>query len=192
MANWHPASESPEPPDWFVRELKRIDPTLRVIWGMERYLRAEWAVERKTDPERYWEMYAHVLSDLGPRFVEQPVFDEAQPLGDENGNPIGFKQVGTRKYDLAPEYEYVAFRPTLDNALLTLIKKLYWERDHPEQAAAAYKAADEARAEAKLKKRMDAAEDGIGEALLETRKIVQFGHGPARSENKVESSGGNQ
>lgn len=182
MAKWHPANESPQPEPWFVRALKKIDRDLNVVWGMERYLRAEWAIERKMPPERYFAAYAAVLSDDGPRFVDQPVFDMEQPIRDKQGDIVGYTQVGTRLYDLAPEYEWVAFRPSLDQTLLDLIQKLYWERDHPEETAAANAAEKSAKAAEQKAKRIEGAISGIDEALLETRKIVQFGAGPTRNE----------
>lgn len=184
MAKWQPESERPIPDPWFVRELKKIDPDLRVVWGMERYLRAEWAIERKTPAERYFLMYESILSDNGPRFVEQPIFDASKPIKDEYGEVVSYEQVGTRMYDLAPEYEWIAFRPTLDSELLTLIKKLYWENAHQKETAAENAAADAAKDEAKTAKRIAAGVEGIEEALLDTRKKVQFGHGQTRKETE--------
>lgn len=182
---WQPRTLYPEPDPRFVRELLKIDPTLRVVWGMERYLKAEWAIERKTPAERYFAMYEAILSDPGPRFVDQPIFDCNLPIKDENGEIVSFQQVGTRKYDLAPEYEWVAFRPTLDTELLALIKKLYWERDHQPEVAEQM-ATEKAEKEASQKeKRIAAGMEGVDEALLDTRKKVQFGFGETRNETKA-------
>src|SRR6187399_1235252 len=79
---WQQAADAPTPPDWFVKDLKRIDPELRVVWGLERYLKEEWAVERKTPAERYWTMYEAILSSDQPRFVDQPVYDCEQRITD--------------------------------------------------------------------------------------------------------------
>lgn len=184
MAKWHPANESPTPDEWFVRELKLIDPKLRVVWGMERYFRAEWAIERKMEAEEYWLAHASLMAEGGPRFVDQPIYDHAKPIKDLEGNVTAYEQVGVNKYDLAPEYEYIAFRPSLDGELITLIKKLYWENAHKEDVARQDKIDDQEREKQKKARRMAAAAEGIEEALLETRKIVQFGHGQARSENE--------
>lgn len=182
MADWHPASESPEPHPWFVRELRRIDPEMRVVWAMERYLRAEWAIERKIEPERYFAMHSSLLSDDGDRFIDQPVFDDSKPLYDEFGDLTGYEQIGTRKLDLAPEWEHIAFRPTLDQALLTKIKQLIWENNHQEEVLRQQALDDEARLAEKKMKRIDAATEGIDEAMLEVRTKVQFGHGAKRNE----------
>lgn len=179
---WLAPSERPEPPAWFVRELKLIDSTLRIVWAMERYLKEEWAIERPYSAESYWLSFESILTSGEDQFVDQPVFDDSQPVKDEDGNLVGYAQVGTRKFDLAPKHECVAFRKTLDGALLTQIRKLYWERDHPEQAAELQAAIDTAKGEEKKATRIAAATEGIGEALLETRKVVQFGHGAKRNE----------
>lgn len=179
---WQQISERPIPPEWFTRELKKIDPELRAVWALERYLKETWAIERKCSAERYWTMYNAVMESKFPRFIDQPVFDDAQPIKDEFGQTIGHVQVGTRQLDLAPEYEWIHFSETLDQKLLDSIKKLYWEHNHSAEAAAALQTEQEARDEAQRAKRIDAAVDGIPEALLETRKVVQFGHGAKRNE----------
>jgi hypothetical protein len=184
MAKWHPASESPEPPDWFVRELRKIDPEMRVVWGMERYLNAQWAIERKMPAEQYWLAYESILSSNEDRFIDQPIFDVQQPIFDpETGTVISYKQIGTRKFDLAPEYEHIAFTKELGSQLLDKIKKLCWQHAHPEETRAADEAEKEQRAIDQKAKRVEAAIDAIPEALLETRKAVQFGYGDKRNEN---------
>lgn len=181
---WQPESERPVPDPWFVRELRKIDPDLRVIWGMERYLKAEWAIERKTPAERYFLMYEHILSDNGPRFVEQPVYDCSKKLWDENGSLIGYEQVGTRQFDLAPEYEWVAFKSELNQALLDRIKQLYWERDHQKEVEQQLAAEKDAKATAFDQKLNDSIAEGIEEGFRANRQEVVFGHGKTRSENQ--------
>lgn len=186
MAQWHPPEQNPEVPAWFSTALHEIDPTMRVVWGMQRYFRAEWAIERKIDPIRYAKMYSSVFEDGGPRFVDQPIYDNSQPIYDEviPDMLIGYKQVGVNKYDLAPEYEWIAFRPTLDQALLDLIKELLWRHDHPEEALKIDQAATDARNESKHQNILDAGMEGVDEAFLETGKKVQFGYGKTRREAK--------
>jgi len=183
---WQQASECPVPPEWFVKALKEIDPLFRVVWGQERYLRHEWAIERKMPPEAYWLAHESLLQDGGPRFVDQPVYDNAQPENDPiTGEFVRFKQVGVRKYDLAPEYEWITFCPPdqLSQSLLDRIKKRVWELNHPEEREAedaAYTASVEKKKHDKIS---EAVKEGTDEAFLETRKVVQFGHGKTRSEN---------
>lgn len=185
MAQWQPASENPQPEPWFTKELNRIDPELRAVWALQRYLRNEWAIERRTPPERYFLMYESILSSDRPRFIEQPIYDRDQPVLDPFGQSTGvYKQVGTRLYDLAPEYECVAFRSELNNDLLTLIKKLYWERDHPEAVYEELVKESVAKAHQEDSELEVGIHEGIKDAFLETRKVVQFGHGQHRSENK--------
>lgn len=179
---WRSPSEIPEPDPWFVRELKLIDPTMRVMWAQERYLRQEWAIERLYPAERYWLSHESLLQDGGDRFVEQKVYDDSQPLYDDAGNHIGSKVIGIRKFDLAPEYEWIAFRPTLDQALLTLIKKLIWKNAHPEEVAAERRGEQDSKETATERKVNDAIKDGVDEAFRESRKVVQFGRGAKRNE----------
>ncbi len=180
---WQQAADAPQPPDWFVKALKLIDPEMRVVWAMERYLKEEWAIERKMPPEQYWLGHESLLQDGGARFVDQPVYDCSQRETDPvTGEFVGYKQVGTRKYDLAPEYEWIAFRPTLDQVLLDSIQKRVWEMNHPEQAEAQRKAEADAKAKAEETKTNEAVKEGTDEALLEVGKIRQFGAGKVRSE----------
>jgi len=179
---FQPTVLSPSPDPFIVRELKKIDPDLRITWGYERYLQNRWAVERKMPPERYFTCYSALLSGDEPRFVERPIFDASQPIHDEAGNLVSYAQVGVQNYDLAPEYEWVAFVDVLDTSLLATIKRLYWERDHPEQVALAKVDEEEAKDTAKRKKRLDAGMAGVDEAFLDTRKRVQFGRGATRNE----------
>lgn len=182
---FQPAVLNPTPDPWFVRELKKIDPDLRVEWGYNRYLKHQWAIERKIPPERYFLQHASLLESDGPRFVEQPIFDSNQPIFDDNGEFISYRQVGTRTYDLAPEYEWVRFETVLSSDVLSAIKRSYaWERNHPISRLAFEKAQEQAEKEAAAKKRrVDAGLEGYDEVFLETRKKVQFGYGETRKEN---------
>jgi hypothetical protein len=185
MAKWHPVSDAPTPDAWFVRELKKIDPEMRVVWGMDRYFRAEWAIERKMPAEQYWLAYESVLSDGGDRFIDQPIFDVSQPIKDElTGDILSYVQVGTRKFDLAPEYEHITFRKTLDQQLLDLISKLCWQHAHPEETRKADEEEKIKRAADQKANRIAGALDGIDEALKEVRKEVVFGYGETRGENQ--------
>lgn len=173
----------PEPDPFFVRELRKIDPALRVSWAYERYLKSDWVIEREIEAERYFLMYESVLSgNNGPRFVPQPIFDTTQPIFDDEGQFVSYRQVGVRDFDLAPRNEWVAFARRLDGETLTLIREAYWEHAHPEAVAAARKKEEEDKRTAFLKRRMDAGLSGVDEAFLETRKKVQFGRGETRNE----------
>lgn len=134
----------PDPDPAFVRELRKIDPDLRVRFGHERYFLNRWVIERRIPPERYFASYASILESDEHRTVEQPIYDTNQPIYaetlDVDGNPIlmGYTQVGTRIFDLAPEWEWVmtleeddrSFR-RLDQRTLTELRRVYaWERGH--------------------------------------------------------------
>ena len=137
----------PEPDPAFVDELKKIDSDLRVVFGYERYFINKFVIERKISPERYRAMYASFLKSNEPRFIDQPIFDSDQPIYgepelDQEGNPYlpiaGYVRIGSRKYDLAPDYEWVmnvenedgTFRP-LDSRTLLKLRRVYaWERFH--------------------------------------------------------------
>lgn len=135
---WQPTVLQPTAPQWFVEELTRIDKDLRVVWGQERYLQDRWAIERKIPADRYAQMYASVLNGLLPRFIDQPIYDHTKPYYDEDGNEDGFEIVAWRKFDLAPEFEWVQFvqepdgrhRP-LDMRTIVDLKRIYaWNRFH--------------------------------------------------------------
>ncbi len=127
-----PAVLNPTPEPWFVDELRKIDPALRVVFGYERYLKKSWAVERRLTPERYHAIYASLLQSGEPRFVRQPIFDTAQPLVTEDGESLGPRQVGERDFDLAPEWEWVTFADHLDSRVLADLRRAYaWERHWP-------------------------------------------------------------
>lgn len=181
---FQPAILNPTPDSWFVRELKKIDTDLRVEWGYNRYFKNLWAIERRIPPERYFLSHASLLSSDEPRFVQQPIFDTNQPLFDEQGEFISYRQVGSRLFDLAPEFEWVRFEKVLNSGVLSDIKRAYaWERNHPISRLAFEKAQEQERKEAaEKKKRMEVAFDGIDEVLLDARKKVQFGYGDTRNE----------
>ena len=137
----------PDPDPHFVRELGKIDPDLRVVFGYSRYLQNKWVIERRIESTRYFQMHASLFESGAPRFIEQPIYDTDQPIYgeweiDQDGQPfqplMGYEQVGTRRYDLAPEYEWVmtvenedqTFRP-LDSRTIMKLKRSYaWDRFH--------------------------------------------------------------
>lgn len=152
---FQPKVLNPSPDPFFVRELRKIDPDLRVSWGYNQYLINQWVIERKLPPERYFSAYASLLEADGQRFVQQPIFDTNQPITDEEGNFISYTQVGTRTYDLAPEYEYVLATPELHMGIITELKRCYaWERNHPISRLAFEKQLELQRQEAARKKQM--------------------------------------
>lgn len=184
MADWHPAHLSPNPDPWFVQALKEIDPDMRVVWGMERYFRAEWAIERKMDSEEYAKAYAAVVLDGGPRYVDQPVLDNSQPIKDEEGSVIGYVQVGINRYDLAPEYEWLTFCPVLVQSVLDALKKRIWEYDHPVEAALLLQQEEEDKEGDRRAQRLLASMEGVDEAFKEVGREVVFGYGATRKEGK--------
>ncbi len=121
-----------------MRELRKIDPELRVVWGYQRYLKSRWAIERKLSPERYWSMYGSLFDSGEKRFIQQPIFDDSRPIWDEHGDIIGSECVGHREFDLAPEHEWVMFVENgdgsfrqLDPRTLTALRRAYaWDRFH--------------------------------------------------------------
>ena len=128
---FQPKVISPSPDPFFVRELRKIDPTLRVVWGYERYLKSAWAIERKLPPERYFNMHASLFDEGGQRFVDQAIYDTDRPLFDEYGEFVCYEQVGTRKYDLAPEWEWIMFADAQDMRAITDLKRAYaWQYNH--------------------------------------------------------------
>lgn len=123
---FHPQVLQPAPDPWFVRELKKIDPALRVVWGYERYLLNRWVIERHIPPQRYVEMYKTLK---GQRFIKQPIF--------ESGSEDEERLVGYRDFDLAPEWEQVMFvedgekfAPLDGRTLLKLRRTYAWDRFH--------------------------------------------------------------
>lgn len=181
---FQPAVLNPTPDPSFVRELRKIDPDLHVQWGYNRYFRNQWAIERRIPPERYFLMYESLLSSDEPRFVQQPIFDTNQPIYDDEGEFVSYRQVGSRTYDLAPEFEWVMFANSLNSEILSAIKRSYaWERNHPLSRIRFEKEKEREEIEAANKaKRIEVAMDALPEAFLETRKKVQFGYGETRNE----------
>jgi hypothetical protein len=174
----------PTPYPWFVRELRLIDPELRVVWAYERYLMNQWAIERRMTPEQYYTAYSWVLSQDKPRFVDQPIFDTDKPIYDDEGVFIAYEQVATRRYDLAPEWECVAMTKTLDNEVILRLKRAYaWQEKHPISRLRFEKQQEQdAKDEAFHKRVKDASDQALDQAFLETRKKVQFGRGKTRNE----------
>lgn len=137
-------------------------------------------------PERYFECYASLLEADAPRFIDQPVYDTDKPIYNELGEEIGYEQIGTRKFDLAPEYEWVMWADHLDNSVIAEIKRTYaWERNHP-YSRAAYEERQErerlAKEQERTNRRLEAAADAFEEVFAETRKKVHFGYGDTRNE----------
>lgn len=181
---FQPKVLSPTPDPDFVRQLKKIDPDLRVVWAYERYLRSTWAIERKMSAERYFTAHAWLFNSNLPRFAEQPIYDTDSPLIDSEGNQLGYKQVGTRRYDMAPEYEWLMFTETTGEDTITQLKRAYaWERNHPiSRMYFERQQEEEKKQEAFDKKLNDVTDAAVDEAFLETRKKVQFGYGETRNE----------
>src|ERR1051326_2600952 len=178
---FQPAILNPSPEPWFVRELRRIDADLRVVWGFNRYLVQRWAIERKIPPERYFKIYESVLTGDGPRFVRQPIFDTNQPVTDDRGEFISYRQIGEREFDLAPEYEWVRFVSDLTEEVLTRLKRSYaWERNHPLSRLRVEKEQEIAKNKAAAKKKRLAhidVREVISEAQMNAGVKVQFGYG---------------
>ncbi len=128
----------PEPDPAWKRELRLIDPDLRIVWGWERILRNRWIIERKIPPERYFAMYASLLEADAPRYVDQPIWDHDQMILDADGNEAGPRLIGYRRFDLAPEYECMhvveerdgSYKPFGGDDVLSLKKAYAWNRNH--------------------------------------------------------------
>ena len=181
---FQPAVLHPGPDPLFVRELRKIDTNLRVVWGYERYLRQNWVIERRLDSDRYYKLYGSLFRENLPRFVAQPVYDSNQPLYDEAGELIGYRQVGERQYDLAPEWEWVRFveepdgtKRDLDSRTLHAIRREYaWNRFHSITRTKIEKQQEEDRQkEERRKKRQELIEECVDEAWHEYGKIVTGG-----------------
>lgn len=184
---FQPKILSPTADPFFVRELRKIDPNLRVEWGYERYLNSAWAIERRLSPEEYFTKYGSVVENDLNRYVWQPIFDVNQYEYDpETGEPIAYKQIGVRKFDLAPEWEWVGTFDVLDARALTEIKRAYaWNRNHLESRKRfeqEQREAEDRTNQQQKNKRIDETLEGIDEALHETRAKVQFGYGETRKE----------
>lgn len=167
---FQPEVLSPTPDPAFVNELQKIDRNLRVVWGYNDYLKKNWVIQRKLTPERYFANYASLFEQDLERFVDQPIYDVGQPIYDETGEEIGYRQVGVRRYDLAPEWEYLmsieepdgSFR-CLDSRALTDLRRTYaWHEKHPlsRQRFEVEREREEAEA-ARKKKRCDLAFDTL-------------------------------
>jgi hypothetical protein len=188
---------SPVPDPAFVRELRKIDPDLRVVWGYERYLKSAWTIERRMPPERYFACYASILESGEPRFIQQPIYDTNRPIygyvadretGLLNLHQMGYEIVGYRTFDLAPEYEWVqfvqekdgSFRP-LDQRTLTELKRAYaWDRNQPLSRIKFEQEQEQAAKEKALaQKRMDIAMEALPEAFRAVGKTL-FGGQPTQ------------
>lgn len=176
---FNPTVLQPEPAPWFVRELKVIDPNLRVVFGYERYLKNTWVIERRVSPERYNAMYASLFRDGGQRFVDQPIYDDSKPIVDELGNETGaFEIIGYRKFDLAPEWEWIAniqtpegkFKPLSHDDLIDLRRQYAWNYTHA-YSRARFEKEEQDKKEAKEKadknKRMELWMESYDQSLLE-------------------------
>jgi len=197
--SFQPEILNPTPDPDFVRQLRKIDPDLRVVWGFQRYMKRCWVIERKIPPERYFAMYASLLESDAPRFIDQPIFDTDQPEYNDEGEAIGFRKIGVRRYDLAPEYEWVMnvvnpddTRRELDARTLTELKRAYaWDRFH--SLTRLKVEGDRAREEAEAKRRKqraDVALDGVKEGWRATGKIL-FGGQAERIADGTELQGFN-
>lgn len=181
----------PVPDPAFVRELKLIDPTLRVVWGYQRYLKRCWAIERRMTPERYHTCYRSLLESGEKRFVTQPIIDDSRPIYDEEGEIIDYEIVGERQYDLAPEWECLRlvesrdgnYKPLGTADLLALRREYAWNRNHP-YSRERFEAEERRKAEEKerdqQRKRLDGMLESVYEAWHEHDLIVTNAAYPAR------------
>lgn len=177
----------PEPEPWVVRELKKIDPNLRVVFGYERYFVKKWALERKLTPERYHALYASILESGEPRFVKQPIFDSTKPILDAWGQVESYEQIGERDFDLAPEWEWIAFEEHLNEDFITRVKRSYsWERNHPYSRIRFEQEQErQAKEEINKKKRNELIAEGVEEAFRDLGKQVVFGAGETRKHKGI-------
>lgn len=188
---WQPEVIQPTPEPWFVKEIKKIDPNLRVVWGYRQYFVNQWALERKIPAERYHAMYKSLIESGGPRFVKRPIFDSSQPIIDEyTGEIETYVQVGEQDFDLAPEWEWVSYSPHLNDEFLTRIRRSYaWERNHPiSRMKFEQQQEEEAKQAAWAKQRKEAIREGVEEGFHKMRKKVVFGHGATRNEQTTEEA----
>lgn len=136
---FNPAILHPDPDPGFQRQLHIIDTNLRLTFGYERYLVNRWVIERKMTPERYFRCYQSLLEEDRPRYITQPIYDTNEPLYDDEGEVYGYKQVGSRVFDLAPEWEWIATIETKDGKfkqpgnedLVDLRRQYAWNYTHP-------------------------------------------------------------
>lgn len=180
---FQPAVLNPQPEPWFIKELELIDPDLRVVFGYERYLMKNWVVERRIPPARYARMYFSLLTADAPRFIERPIFDRSKPLYDEDGNEVGFEQIGIQNYDLAPEWEWIktiqlpdgSFKPLGMDDILDLKRQYAWNRNHAYSRAKfeeEERLKDEQKEKEQKAKRVEIWMEAYDEALLEAGKRV--------------------
>ena len=174
---FQPKVLQPTPDPWFVRELRRIDPDLRAVWGYQRYFVNRWVIERKLQPERYFSIYASLLESGEPRFVQRPIFDTNQPEYNDFGEEIGYRIVGYQDYDLAPEYEWVMWASHLGEDLLSTLRRTYaWERNHPISRLRFEKQQEEEARENKRRQlRAEMGFEGVKEAWRVAGKTLQGG-----------------
>ncbi len=172
-----PTVLEPTPDPFYVKEIKAIDPALRIVWGMARYFVECFVVERKISPERYYAMYRLFFESGQERYIDRPIYDDDQPLYDEEGNRSGSKIVGYNRFDLAPEYEWVMFveEPdhsyrALDSRLVLELKRMYaWDRFHSfSRMRFEKKREEEAKEKSRQSRRLDAIREGIDEAYTES------------------------
>jgi hypothetical protein len=136
---FQPQILQPTPDPWFIRELTLTDPSMRVVWAQERYLLHRWAIERRLDSETYNRMYHSVISGRLPRYMDQPIYDDDHPVYNPEGDVVSETIVGYRRFDLAPEFEWIRFvetrdglyRPLGPDVLLELRREIAWNRTHP-------------------------------------------------------------
>ncbi len=137
--SFQPATLHPDPDPSFIRELHIIDKELRLVWGYDRYLKRKWVIERRIQPDRYAAMYWNHLVTNQPRYVDQPIYDDDQPIYDELGNIQDSQIVGYRKFDMCPEWEWIAtvenrdgtFKQPGQDDLLSLRRQYAWNYNHP-------------------------------------------------------------
>jgi hypothetical protein len=170
---FQPKILQPTPDPFWVREIKKIDPTLRVVWGYERYFKSAWAIERQLSPERYFTIYEDILTKGGPRFVKQPIYDSTQMQYDENGDEMGFPCIGERDFDLAPEYEFLCWADVLDARVVTDIKREYaWHVTHPSTRAKVEAELREAKEQEKKNQRVAAGLEAVEELVNRAKNTV--------------------
>ncbi len=136
--SFQPAVLCPQPDPFFVEEVKKVDPSLRVVFGYTRYFVKKWVIERRLSPERYASIYAAAIKEDWPRFATQPIYDTGQPIYsdvlDVDGQPIqtGYLQVGERLFDVRPEWECLAQFDKCDSRAILELKRAYaWNYNHP-------------------------------------------------------------
>ena len=181
---FNPAVLHPPPDPLFVDELRKIDPSLRVVFGYERYFKNCWVIERRMDNEAYRLKYRSFLESEDPRFVDQPIYDTAKPLLDETGQETGgYEQIGTRKFDLAPEWEWIKnietkdgkYKPFGMDDILALKREYAWNRNHA-YSRARYeeeeRKKDQAVEDAKAAKRRETILESVDEAWHTYGKIA--------------------